>query len=260
MSLSYEEYGNTNGPLIVWIHGGGVSGWMWNEQVQYFRSYHNIIPTLSEHGMNNNGIPFSIQSSAEHILRLIEEKANRKKVIVVGFSLGAQITLQILSLKPELIDVAIVNSALTRPQPFMKKLLRPMVDLSYPLIKQKWFAKLQSKFLYIHEKDFHTYYQESLQLTKESLIRVLNENMSFTLPTGFRHAKTKILVTVGEKERSIMKKSAKEIVSSNENCTGILIPNIGHGVSLAKPDFFNQLVEQWITDSTLLEECIKFYP
>ena len=54
------------------------------------------------------------------------------------------------------------------------------------------------------------------------------------------------MVTVGEKEKAIMKGSANDIVASNPNCKELIISNMGHGVSLANPDFFNQMVEEWI--------------
>src|SRR4051794_19739122 len=90
LALHYKEYGNKHGPLMLFIHGGGVSGWMWDKQIQYFIDYHCVVPDL----VDEKEPTFSIQGSAEQLLDLIEEKANGKQVIVVGFSLGAQIAVQ----------------------------------------------------------------------------------------------------------------------------------------------------------------------
>src|SRR5690625_7958084 len=68
------------------------------------------------------------------------------------------------------------------------------------------------------------------------------------IPEGLNGAKAKILVTVGEKEKGMMKKSAEDITLSHSNCTGIIIPNVGHGISLASPEFFNHLIEEWVQD------------
>ena len=64
--------------------------------------------------------------------------------------------------------------------------------------------------------------------------------MSFNIPEDFSKATGKLLVTV---------------VRANPNCTGVILPEIGHGVSLAKPEFFNHLVEVWIKDEDLPKEC-----
>ncbi|MCM3358342.1 alpha/beta hydrolase [Psychrobacillus sp. MER TA 171] len=51
MALYYKEDGEQNEQIILFLHGGGVGGWMWDEQVQYFKGkYHCIVPDLPGHG------------------------------------------------------------------------------------------------------------------------------------------------------------------------------------------------------------------
>jgi pimeloyl-ACP methyl ester carboxylesterase len=257
LALHYRESGNKDAPLLMmFIHGGGVSGWMWNQQIRYFDHYHCIVPDLPGHGRSRDG-EFSIRGSAEALLRLLDEKAAGKRVMVTGFSLGSQILIQMLSLKPEAIDFAIINSALVRPLPSAKYWIRPAIQLSYPLITYRWFSKLQARSLYINGENFEAFYEESRQVQANTLIRVLKENMSFEIPGDFRMAAGKILVTVGEKEKAIMKQSARDIVKVNPACTGILLPQIGHGAPLAKPGLFNEIVDRWIHGRELPEKCLK---
>ncbi|WMT39368.1 alpha/beta hydrolase [Paenibacillus sp. D2_2] len=259
MALQYKEYGDQNAPLLLFLHGGGVSGWMWDNQIPYFSHYHSIVPDLPGHGGSDEVTPFSIQDSAQGLIELIEDKAAGKpagcKVILNGFSLGAQVIIQILSQRPNLVTAAIINSALVRPSELMRKFIRPTVRLSYPLIRNRRFSKLQAKTLYIEEANFQRYYEESCQMKLDTLVRVLEENMSFQIPAGFREARGKLLVTVGAKEKAMMKKSAKDLVKANSNCTGVIIPEMGHGVPLVMPDFFNDLVERWIQEGTLPKAC-----
>ncbi|WP_453993751.1 alpha/beta fold hydrolase [Bacillus nitroreducens] len=254
MNLYYQEYGDVSAPLLVFLHGGGVSGWMWDKQIDYFSHYHCLVPDLPGHGKSNI-IPFSIKDSAERVTKLIEEKSKGKSIILVGFSLGAQIVVQLLSIKPNLIDFAIINSALVRPMPVLQKWILPTIKLSAPLMKKRWFAQLQAKTLYVGEDYFENYYEESSNMTVDGLARVLEENMSFGIPSTLPQAQGNILVTVGEQEKSIMIKSAYDLVKVNQNTKGILIPNMGHGVSMAQPDFFNQMVETWINRRELPKEC-----
>lgn len=258
MVLQFQEYGDSTAPLMLFLHGGGVSGYMWDKQIQYFTpDYHCIVPSLPEHGANNDEIVFSIKTAAFEFINLIEEKANGKKVILIGFSLGSQIIIQMLSMKPHLIDYAIINSALVRPIPYAFMWTKPMVSFSFPLIKYRWFAKLQAKTLYLSEEHFHQYYEESKQMKLNTLVRVLVENMTFTIPAAYPSASGKILITVGEKENKMMKQSAKDLIESHLNSTGVLIPKIGHGAPMAKPDLFNRMVERWVNDDELPEELQK---
>lgn len=256
MTIQYLEYGDKNASLMLFLHGGGVSDWMWDKQIEYFTHYHCVVPILPEHGVDNDRIHFSINGSAKEIIKVIEEKAAGKKVILIGFSLGSQVIIEILGMKPNLIDFAIINSALVRPSTYAKKFLKPIIRLSFPLIKNRAFSKLQAKTLYISENYFDKYYEESCRMKPDTLARVLKENLSFKIPENFKRAKGKILITVGDRERRRMKKSVKDLVELNSNCTGLIIPEIGHGAPLAKPDFFNHLVETWIVEGRVPKECV----
>lgn len=110
--------------------------------------------------------------------------------------------------------------------------------------------------MYIDETQFDNYYHDSCQISKNTFVRILEENMSFTIPKGFKDANSNILVTVGDKEKRIMKVSMNEILASNTNCTGIIIPEIGHGISLANPILFNTLIENWLEHDILPENLI----
>lgn len=253
MPLYYKEYGDQHAPLMVFIHGGGVSGWMWDKQIQYFTHFHCIVPDLPQQGKSSQDTTFTIHDSASKILELIEEKGEGKRVIVIGFSLGAQILLAMLSLNPHAIDDAMINSALVRPIPFSKLLTRSMV-MALPLIKNKTFSDIQAKSMYIRGDYLETYYQENRLLRPDVFARISEENMAFRIPENFRNAGSRMLVTVGEKERKVMKESLIDILRGNSNCKGIIFPEVGHGISLAKPDFFNQLVEKWVLEGEIPDE------
>ena len=52
-----------------------------------------------------------------------------------------------------------------------------------------------------------------------------------------------------------MKHSVKDLVEANSNCIGVITPKNGHGVPLAMPGFFNQMVEKWTQKGQLPKEC-----
>ncbi|MBP3951762.1 alpha/beta fold hydrolase [Bacillus suaedae] len=234
---------------MVFIHGGGVSGWMWDRQIEYFASkYHCLIPDMPEHGKSRNGLPFKIDETAVEINKLIIEKSNGKCVIAIGFSLGAQVLIAMLSQKPTLIDFAMINSALVKPVPFAKALTKSML-FAFPLVRIRAFSNIQAKSMYLDGEFQDIYYEESCQLKKDAFTRVMYENMSFMIPDSFKNATGKILVTVGEKERRMMKDSMKEIIESHPNSRGLIFPNIGHGFSLANPSSFNATLEDWLENN-----------
>lgn len=251
MWLHYKEYGDGNSTLMVFIHGGGVSGWMWDKQIEYFcPNFHCLVPDMPEHGRSKNGVQFTINDAADQINELIKEKSKGKRVIAIGFSLGAQVLIAMLSKIPNLIDFAMINSALVKRVPFAKTLTKSLM-FAFPLVKYKAFSKIQAKSMYIDGAYQDIYYQESCQINKDSFVRVMNENMSFSIANSFKNSTSKVLVTVGDKERKIMKDSMTEIVESNPNCKGFIIPRIGHGFSLATPELFNATLDEWLENDVI---------
>ncbi|MCM3638099.1 alpha/beta hydrolase [Sporosarcina luteola] len=246
MHKDYMEHGNKEGPLLVFIHGGGVGGWMWDKQIAYFKDYHCLVPTLQGHGDRSNETSFSIRENALEIIQLIEQKKGKKDVHIIGFSIGAQICLEIVSLAPTLINSAMINSAVVIPMKYMIPLLAPTIKMTFPLIKNKTFAKAQAKQLYMDGEHFEKYYEESLKMKSSTLINILKENMSYSLPAHFPKSTARVLVTAGEKEKGLVKKSVWEIVKGNEHFESLFVQDIGHGFPVAKPELFNHILEEWI--------------
>ncbi|EON71955.1 alpha/beta fold hydrolase [Lysinibacillus sphaericus] len=254
MTVYFEEYGDKSAPLMLFLHGGGVSGWMWEKQIQHFAShYYCVVPDLPGHGRNTKDTYFSIEDAAEKTIKQLESLSGNRKIIVVGFSLGAQILVQLLSMRPNLVDYAVITSALVRPMSLMTKWIRPTMKMTSPLIAMRAFSKIQAKTLSIPSQKFEQYYEESCQMRQETLTRILEENLSFTIPENFKDVQTSMLVMVGEQEKSMMKKSMMDLVNSNRQCKGMLVADIGHGISLAKPAFFNVTIENWLQDLSSIE-------
>ncbi|WP_420488656.1 alpha/beta fold hydrolase [Paenibacillus arenosi] len=235
---------------MVFIHGGGASGWMWNKQVEYFKNFHCLVPDMPEQGQSSDDRPFTINNSADQIIELIEEKGQGKTIVAIGFSLGAQVLIAILSKRPDLIQYAMINSALVKPISYAK-IFTKSLGIVHPLTRNKTFSRIQAKSMYIDEPLYETYYDENSRMTKDTLARILSENMSFTIPKSFEQANGNILVTVGEKEKKMMKDSMIKIINSNPRCQGFVFPKMGHGVSLADPELFNQVTEKWIQHDIL---------
>lgn len=117
-NIYYEEEGENNNELIIFLHSNLLSNWIWKNQRTSFEDYHCIYLDLPNHGNSYFRHDFSIKNSGELIKDLIEEKSSlrkinsgskAKKVHLIGISVGGQIILYLLAKYPELIDTAIVT-------------------------------------------------------------------------------------------------------------------------------------------------------
>ena len=84
MALFVAEYGPCDAETIVFLHGGGGAGWMWQPQVDVLSAdYHLLVPDLPEQGRSTDAGPFSMITAAEQIAQLVAERAGGAPVHLV---------------------------------------------------------------------------------------------------------------------------------------------------------------------------------
>ncbi|CAM4280720.1 alpha/beta fold hydrolase [Saccharibacillus endophyticus] len=248
MKWTYTESGDPNAPLLIFVHGGGVGGWMWDRQVKSFQQYHCLVPELKESEDPKEKPGFAIERSARQLIDLAGRKGAGRPIYAVGFSLGAQIVIQMMNDSPHLLHGAMINSASVAPIPFAGRMIGPVVRCSFPLIRNRRFSALQAKALHIPPGQFETYYAHSLKSSPDALIGILRQSLTYRLPAGFSRSDARVLVTVGEKEKRVMHKSAEQLVSVHRKAQKKILPGVGHGIPLAQPECFNTILREWLEE------------
>lgn len=257
MNLYVEESGQENKETLIFIHGGGMAGWMWREQVEDFKDYHLLIPDLPEHGRNIEVRPFTIEGAAGMIVNLIKTRAKDGKAHLVGISLGAQIILQILSKAPEVVDHVMISGTLVHSLPHTEtylKLLNYLIKVYKPVKDTDFFIKANMRTYNMPKTLFNEFKESTYLIKPESLDRILHENLLFQMPNGLNHADVPVLVMAGEKEYKIIKESVRDLMEGLPNATGITAPKLGHMWNIENPDLFNRVLRSWIVDEKLPDE------
>lgn len=263
MALYVRETGPEGAPSVVFLHGGGMSGWMWDRVGSLMRDYHCIIPDMPGHGMSRSESPFTHKGAAASIAEVIKTRANGGKAHVVGVSLGAQVLLKLLADFPLTVDHAVVNSPEIRQVPgsrwFLSPgLFEPTVKMTIPLARNKRFARLQARSYHLPDDMFEAYFEDTKQTTGEALARILRQNMTFELPRELKKVTAPVLVVAGDHEYGLMKESAKDVVAMLPNARGYLVKGVGHSFCFEKPELYARLVQDWISDGQLHEsELVK---
>ena len=255
VDLFVRECGPRHAPTVVLLHGGGISGWMWDRCTALLQDYHCLIPDLPEHGRSYSVGPFTIEDSARRMADLIRERAPGGRAHVVGHSLGGQVLVALLATAPQVVDRAVVSSALLRPLP-MAGLLSLISRAVLPLARNRPFQQLQARSFHIPAADFETYYQDTQRLSPGALGRILDENRSFRLPSGLREVAVPTLVLAGQKELGIMRDSVHELTEVLPNAQGYLISGADHAYLFAEPEWFAGILCAWFSRRQLPEEIL----
>ena len=207
--MEYVDYGIEQENIIIFLHGGGLAPWNFREEANRLKDdYHVIIPVIDGHSGSDRDFT-TIGSNADEVINFIDEKCSGSVFMICGLSLGGQILVDILSKRKEICRFAIIESALVLPMRTTHALIKPTISLCYPLVKKRWFAKLQFHSLHIRKDYFDDYYRDSTAITKENMIAFLRENSDYQLKNDIGECQAKTLILVGSRESNIMKKSAE---------------------------------------------------
>ena len=238
--MIFKDFGDVKAPTIILIHGGGLSYWSLEGVVSLLvPEYHVVTPIIDGYGEDANETFLSIENSADNLIEYVISHCNGHIFAVGGLSIGAQIVTEVLSKRPDIADYAIIESALVCPIFGTKSLTVPMCKISYKLIKNRWFSKQQAKQLCVPDKLFERYYSDSVKMSKQSLVNTILSNGTYKLKAEIKKTEAKALVIVGEKEISVMRKSAEILCNAIPNSQLYIAPKMKHGeLSLTRPELY----------------------
>ena len=241
--MQYVEYGAHNSQTIILLHGGGLSWWNYREVTQLLADkYHVVLPILDGHA--DSDAPFnSIEDTAAKIISHIDEHFGGKVLAVGGLSLGGQIAVEMLTQRPDICRFALIESALVKPMKLTHALIKPTFGMSYGLIKQKWFAKLQAAYLGIPQTLFDDYYQDTCKISKEDMIAFLQSNSTYSIRPTLRNTQAKVHIVFGCKEQASIRTSGKLLNHTIPGSTMEILPGYTHGdLSLNHPEQYAQML------------------
>ena len=241
--MRYVEYGDQNPETVVLLHGGGLSWWNYRDVAQLLSDrFRVILPILDGHA--GSDAPFtSIEDNAARIIAHIDEHFGGNVLAVGGLSLGGQIAVEMLAQRPDICRFALLESALVKPSKLTHALIKPTFGMSYGLIRQKWFAKLQAAYLGIPKKLFDDYFRDTCKISKEDMIAFLESNSAYSVKPALRDAQAKVHIVFGSREQSSIRTSGKLLDRMIPDSTLESLPGYSHGdLSLDHPQTYAQML------------------
>ena len=227
--MKVMEYGKENKTVIMLLHGGGLSWWNYKAVAEYLKKdFHVVLPILDGHADSDRNFT-SIEDNAGRLIAYIDENFEGSVSFLGGVSLGGQILAEMLSLRADICQAALVESALVLPMKMTHCLVKPMMDMSYGLIKKEWFAKLQFASLKIRPELYKDYYRDTCKISKENMTAFLKANSNYRLKESVGKTKAKVHICVGEKEQKIMIRSAKKLHEVIEDSSLEILKGLYHG-------------------------------
>lgn len=269
--LFFKSFHDENKTTLLFLHGGGGAGWMWQPVVDRLTDYHCLVADMPEHGGSMHVKPFSMELAATKSAELIRAQAHGGKAVVIGLSEGAQVVVQMLATSPEVMEKAIISSALLLPMPGAKMyssrgLISALFKMSVPPFRNSdWWIKLNMKYAAGIPDEFYPQFKADFQaMTESQFVNLMVANQTFRMPEGIENAKVPALILCGSHEYKAMKDSAKNLASSLESSQVCQI-NLGQGSNLASehnwamtaPNAFADTIRNWLSGQPLPRELTR---
>ena len=241
------EFGQQNPDVIMLLHGGGLSWWNYREVArQLATQYHVILPVLDGHADSDAHFT-TIENNAARLVSWIDVHCGGQILLLGGLSLGGQIVVEMLSQRKDICRYAIIESALVRPMKLTAGLIGPTFGISYGLIKQKWFARLQAAYLGIPEALFDDYFRDTCRITKMDMIAFLKANSLYTIKPELSDTHAKVSIVAGAKEQMNIRASAQLLHQAIPGSSLEFLPGLRHGdLSINHPQRYAQILTEWI--------------
>ncbi|SFR75540.1 Pimeloyl-ACP methyl ester carboxylesterase [Streptococcus equinus] len=233
------EAGRQNQKVIIMLHGGGLSWWQYQAQMDLLcENYHVVLPILDGHAGSDADFT-SIEDNAKRLLDYIDKTYGGSVYLLAGLSLGAQILLEMLAQRKNICQYAIIESASVIPDKLTASLTAPLFSMSFPLIKKKWFAKMQFRYLGIRADLFEHYYEDTVKLSKQNLIAFTKASSLYQVKKNLKNSLARVRIIVGEKETKKMHVSARYLHDLLPDSRLEIKAGLAHGqYAINQPDLY----------------------
>ncbi|MGE2692147.1 alpha/beta fold hydrolase [Mycolicibacterium pulveris] len=252
MDLFVRESGSVHAPAIVFLHGGLMSGWTWNPVVERLQQYHCLVPDLPQYGRSFHQGPFEMGRAADAVAEIIRSRVRTGRAHLVGFSLGAQVGVQLLATAPQIVDRAVLTSTFVNTMPAVQ-LTRRLAGLlarttlfRWALITRHWDNHLAAQN--------PVYRDDSRHVSGTQLAHIAVASSGFTLPEGLDTSPIPALFVTGGKELPFLRHWSAVLAQSMPNALDRIAVGMAHDWPLSHPDLFARAVEAWLNQTDLPAE------
>jgi len=246
VKISFDVQGQGK-PAIIFIHGWANNRSIWDAQVSHFSKKYKVVnidlPGFGQSG--NNRQEWTIAAFGKDVVAVME-KLNIEKVILVGFSLGASISIEAANITPERIaGVVLVDDLQNVEEKYPPPVVSYMDSLYIDLVINPTVEKLVN-------------YGFIKNNPEESFARVLPMLKDAPRP-GWRESILGYMEWINESCEESLKKCQVPIRAINADMipTNVeafrklvpsfqadIVPDVGHVIMWDAEEEFNRLLEK----------------
>lgn len=235
-----EEYGKDNKSVIVMLHGANFVH-CFGRQYSLAEKYHVVVPHIMGFG-NEAERAFDAEICIQELADYIRSFEN--KVLLIGFSLGAQLAFKLISEHPELFYAAIIVSPwLNKEEPELSEVLR-MNEKQFYSLKKKWLCNVIGMMNGLPSEQRKEFVRQMQQVKIETVRTSVDNGITFDSVPGFENVDFPVIALAGGKEQQSVLDSVKRMAETNNNCRYEIWEKAAHNIPPVFSKRFNKLITE----------------
>ena len=241
--LDPEPTGTEKDPGLLFVHGAGGNGEIWERQVEFFKGKHSAFRIdLPGHGGSGPRGEDRISSYAEWVRLSSEKLFAKRSFVLVGHSMGGAIVLELALNPPDgLKGIVLVGSgaklAVTHA---IFQMLSENPEAFFETIDQFAFSSAAPTALR----------ERFVRLTRQCAPPVIFNDFKacdhFDIRSRLPEIKLPTLVLCGEEDQLTPVKYSRYLHENLSTSRLVLIPHAGHMVMAEQPDTMNTALEAFL--------------
>ncbi|EKD24347.1 MAG: hypothetical protein ACD_81C00042G0002 [uncultured bacterium] len=239
-----HESGNKNKPTVVFLHGIGSSGRMWQKHFKVMSNdYYCLAPDLPGHGESSLEKWSTIEQVGAEIAEIIKQHGNGKAHIV-GLSLGGIVSLYLLAKFPDLILSAVIDGASATPIPGVFFIKAGACCIA-PFLHTKFVIRGLSQMIHINDSEMENFTRDMRATNRVSFIKAFMQANGKIMLDGIEQRNHKVLLLSGEHEKGVIASNVR-LAKLMPQAKCVVIPNANHGWLAEMPDLHVRFVQAWL--------------
>ena len=254
LTVSYNDHGPENAPVIIFIHGFPFNKSMWDDQVDFLKDNYRVVAyDIRGHGNSDAGIDdFFIELFVNDLLRFMA-KLGIEKSILCGLSLGGYIALNAVLKHPDRFDGLILNDTqCIEDTPEIKEnRCTAIIRIMKNGVEQ--YADEIIKNLFASETFINKY--KIIAAVKEMIIATPKQSLCNTLHALAERKDTcdqlpeiniPVLIMVGKEDKITPIAAAQQMHEKIRGSKLKIIPHAGHIINLENTIAFNKKLVKFL--------------
>lgn len=234
--LRFDRMGRRGGTPMVFLHGVGISSWMWRDVAARLPDADVILIDLPGHGESRD-IPWhSLADSADQVVAVLDHLC-LGPVQLVGLSLGGYVALKALAAAPDRFSKAVISGVHAGGMP-NQTLMVLMSGVMAPLARLPFFAARTAKMLGGPDVDVQAFQIEAAKTRPAAFRRASIDATRFELPHGLDRFGGPVTICYGSQEHALIQDGARIIARAFPQADTFVADHGGHGWPVVQPGLF----------------------